>query len=112
VRLSSVHGSALVSPSPSSVPSVRSPTAPPDHGLILQIAFRAIVYGGLFVVIDRYFRPASAVPLVLTGLLGTVGIASMVGRPDRLAGHKATSHAGLVGSFVAFAAIRCVHLSG
>ena len=31
-------------------------------GLLLQVAFRAIVYGGLFVVVDRYFRHGLPAP--------------------------------------------------
>jgi hypothetical protein len=47
-----------------------------------QIAVRAIIYGALFVVIDRYFR--RGVPwsrYLLAGLLGTVGVASLVFEP-------------------------------
>src|SRR5689334_1420066 len=55
-----------------------------------QLAIRTLVYGGLFVVIDRYFR--YGVPwsrYLLAGLLGTVGIASLVAGPiDWLLDHS------------------------
>jgi hypothetical protein len=82
-------------------------------GLLVQIAFRAIVYGGLFVVIDRYFRPG--VPWsrwLLTGLLGTVGIASLlVGPIDWLRHNGDFGTLDWSASFIAFAAIRCVHVT-
>ncbi|GAA2834281.1 hypothetical protein [Kribbella solani] len=85
----------------------------PVFGLLFQIAFRAIVYGGLFVVVDRYFRPGVAwARWLLAGLLGTVGIASLlVGPVDWLLhdGDFGTVH--WSASFIAFAAIRCVHVS-
>ncbi|WP_433160632.1 hypothetical protein [Kribbella sp. CA-247076] len=51
-------------------------------GLVAQLAVRVLVYGGLFVVIDRYFR--HGVPwsrYLLAGLLGTVGLASLLYEP-------------------------------
>ncbi|HWD81116.1 MAG TPA: hypothetical protein VG497_19620 [Kribbella sp.] len=85
----------------------------PVLGLMVQIAFRAIVYGGLFVVIDRYFRPGVRWSrLLLTGLLGTVGIASLVAGPIGWLLHNGDF--GTIdwsASFVAFTAIRCVHIS-
>jgi hypothetical protein len=82
-------------------------------GLILQIAFRAIVYGGLFVVIDRYFRPGVRwARWLLTGVLGTVGIATLVAGPiDWLRHNGDFGTLDWSVSFVAFAAIRCVHLT-
>ncbi|MFF0270981.1 hypothetical protein [Kribbella sp. NPDC004536] len=85
----------------------------PVLGLMVQIAFRAIVYGGLFVVIDRYFRPGVRWSRwLLTGLLGTVGIGSLLVGPIGWLLHNGdfgTLH--WSASFVAFAAIRCVHIS-
>ncbi|TDD48550.1 hypothetical protein E1263_33130 [Kribbella antibiotica] len=47
-----------------------------------QIAIRTLVYGGLFVVIDRYFRHGTNWSrYLLAGLLGTVGMASLVVGP-------------------------------
>lgn len=50
--------------------------------LVAQIVVRTIVYGGLFVVIVRYFQRGVAWSrYLLAGLLGTVGIASLVVGP-------------------------------
>ncbi|WP_350274268.1 hypothetical protein [Kribbella sp. HUAS MG21] len=82
-------------------------------GLLLQVAFRAIVYGGLFVVVDRYFRHGVGWSRwLLAGLLGTVGIASLVVGP--VTWFLRDGDFGALDwsvSFVAFAAIRCVHLT-
>jgi hypothetical protein len=54
----------------------------PMHTLVTQIAVRTLVYGALFVVIDRFFR--HGVPwsrYLLAGLLGTVGLASLLIAP-------------------------------
>ncbi|ONI72251.1 hypothetical protein BWI15_19545 [Kribbella sp. ALI-6-A] len=54
----------------------------PVLGLVAQVALRTILYGALFVVIDRYFR--RGVPWsrwLLTLLLGTVGMASLLTEP-------------------------------
>ncbi|GAA1151958.1 hypothetical protein GCM10009630_57800 [Kribbella jejuensis] len=85
----------------------------PVLGLMVQIAFRAIVYGGLFVVIDRYFRPGVRWSRwLLTGLLGTVGIASLVAGPIGWLLHNGDFGAiHWSASFVAFAVIRCIHVS-
>ena len=59
--------------------------------LAAQLAVRTLVYGGLFVTIDRYFR--RGVPwsrYLLAGLLGTVGLASLIYEPDHLAGRRTT----------------------
>ncbi|TDW79253.1 hypothetical protein EV137_8139 [Kribbella pratensis] len=82
-------------------------------GLLVQIAFRAIVYGGLFVVIDRYFRPGVRWSRwLLTVLLGTVGIASLamgpVGWFFRDGDFGALDWSAF---FIAFGAIRCVHVT-
>ncbi|MFF1822533.1 hypothetical protein ACFVWG_34845 [Kribbella sp. NPDC058245] len=51
----------------------------PMAGIAAQIAIRTLIYGGLFVVIDRYFRyGVNWARYLLAGLLGTVGIASLV----------------------------------
>ncbi|MGZ0152159.1 hypothetical protein ACXJJ3_34230 [Kribbella sp. WER1] len=85
----------------------------PLLGLVMQVAFRAIVYGGLFVVIDRYFRPGVGWSRwLLTVLLGTVGIASLVVGPIGWLLHNGdfgTLH--WSASFIAFAAVRCVHIT-
>jgi hypothetical protein len=82
-------------------------------GLLVQIAFRAIVYGGLFVVIDRYFRPGVRWSRwLLTGLLGTVGLVSLavgpVGWFFRDGDFGALDWSA---SFIGFGAIRCVHVT-
>lgn len=51
----------------------------PALGLVAQVALRTILYGGLFVVVDRYFR--HGVPWsrwLLAALLGTVGLAGLL----------------------------------
>ena len=85
----------------------------PVLGLMVQIAFRAIVYGGLFVVIDRYFRPGVRWSRwLLTVLLGTVGIASLVAGPIGWLLHNGDfSTLDWSASFITFATIRCVHLT-
>lgn len=82
-------------------------------GLLLQIAFRAIVYGGLFVVVDRYFRHGVGwARWLLTGLLGTVGVASLlVGPIGWLLRDGEFGALDWSPSFMGFAAIRCVHLT-
>jgi hypothetical protein len=85
----------------------------PVVGLLVQIAFRVIVYGGLFVVIDRYFRHGVGWSRwLLTVLLGTVGIATLVVGPIGWFlrdGDFGTLD--LSGSFIAFGAIRLVHIT-
>ncbi len=50
--------------------------------LVAQIAVRTVIYGALFVVIDRYFRRGVRWSrYLLAGLLGTVGVASLVSEP-------------------------------
>jgi hypothetical protein len=82
-------------------------------GVVVQIAFRAIVYGGLFVVVDRYFRPGVRwARALLTGLLGTVGIATLViGPVNWLVTDGDFSTLDWSASFLAFAVIRCLHIT-
>jgi len=77
-----------------------------------QVAIRALVYGGLFVVIDRYFRHGvNWARYLLAGLLGTVGIASLVAGPigwlldHDLASLDWSAH------FLLTAVLRSVHLT-
>jgi hypothetical protein len=85
----------------------------PVVGLLVQIAFRVIVYGGLFVVIDRYFRHGVGWSRwLLTVLLGTVGIATLVVGP--ISWFLRDGDFGALdwsGSFIAFGAIRLVHIT-
>lgn len=85
----------------------------PVVGLLVQIAFRAIVYGGLFVVIDRYFRHGVGWSRwLLSGLLGTVGIATLVVGP--ISWFLRDGDFGALdwsASFIAFGAIRLVHIT-
>jgi hypothetical protein len=80
--------------------------------LAAQIAFRTIVYGGLLVVIAKYFRHGrNWSRIALTGLLGVVGLATLVEGPiGWLAGDGKFSELDLDAGFVAFAVIRSVHI--
>ncbi|MEU8226930.1 hypothetical protein [Kribbella sp. NPDC048915] len=81
-------------------------------GVLVQIAFRAMVYGGLFVVVDRYFRPGVRwARWLLTGLLGTVGIASLIiGPVTWLVNDGDFGALDWSVGFVTFAVIRCLHV--
>lgn len=85
----------------------------PLPALAVQLAVRTLVYGGLFVTIDRYFR--HGVPwsrYLLAGLLGTIGLASLVYQPITwLADHDLTDLTWSP-SFVVSAGLRAIHLSG
>jgi hypothetical protein len=84
----------------------------PVLGLVAQILFRAIVYGGLLVVIDRYFRHGRrwSRPL-LTVLLGVVGMATLVVGPISWLVTKGDfGSVDISAGFVAFAVIRTVHV--
>ncbi|WP_233712376.1 hypothetical protein [Kribbella turkmenica] len=80
--------------------------------LAAQLAVRALVYGGLFVVIDRYFR--QGVPwsrCLLAGILGTVGLASLVHQPiSWLAGNDLSALPWSL-TFALTAILRTIHLS-
>jgi hypothetical protein len=84
----------------------------PVVGIAAQIAFRAVVYGSLFVIIDRYFR--HGVPWsrwLLAGLLGIVGLATLVIGPVQWLitnGDFTTLHPDA--TFATLAAIRTVHI--
>lgn len=52
------------------------------QALVAQIALRTVVYGGLFVVIDRFFRQGRDWSRhLLAGVLGIVGMATLVVGP-------------------------------
>lgn len=81
--------------------------------LVMQIAVRTMIYGALFVVIDRFFR--RGVPwsrYLLAGLLGTVGIASLVYGPVTwlVDGGDFTTLQWSV-EFLATVAVRSVHIT-
>lgn len=81
--------------------------------LIAQIAFRAILYGGLFVVIDRYFRHGHNWSRhLLAVLLGVIGMATLVVGPiSWLAGNGDFADIDVTAGFVAFTVIRSVHIA-
>jgi hypothetical protein len=78
-----------------------------------QVAVRSVIYGALFVVIDRFFR--RGVPwsrYLLAGVLGTVGVASLVTEPiGWLIGNGDLSTIDWSVSFVAIALLRSAHLT-
>jgi len=80
--------------------------------LAAQLAVRTLVYGGLFVTIDRYFR--RGVPwsrYLLAGLLGTVGLVSLVYEPVTWLARNDLTHLDWSAAFLISAALRTVHLS-
>jgi hypothetical protein len=83
----------------------------PVLGLVAQVALRTILYGALFVVIDRYFRhgvPWSRWLLAL--VLGTVGMATLVIEPiSWLTNHHLTDLS-LTPLFAVEALLRTVHV--
>ncbi|WP_405060858.1 hypothetical protein OG474_04235 [Kribbella sp. NBC_01505] len=84
----------------------------PMAGIAAQIAIRTLIYGGLFVVIDRYFRyGVNWSRYLLAGLLGTVGIASLVVGPiGWLLDHDLGS-LDLTPQFLLTAVLRSVHVT-
>ncbi|GAB3834501.1 hypothetical protein [Kribbella italica] len=80
-------------------------------GLVAQVALRTILYGGLFVVIDGYFRHGVAWSRwVLAGLLGTIGTASLlIGPITWLTGHS-LGDLSLTPVLFLEAALRTVHV--
>jgi hypothetical protein len=81
--------------------------------LLGQIAARTVIYGALFVIIDRYFRRGVRWSrYLLAGLLGTVGVASLVSEPiGWLIRDGDLATVDWSGSFVAIAVLRSVHLT-
>ncbi|GAA1692510.1 hypothetical protein GCM10009745_42400 [Kribbella yunnanensis] len=84
----------------------------PMGSIAAQIAIRALVYGGLFVVIERYFQHGVRWSrYLLAGLLGTVGTASLVIGPiGWLLDHDLAS-IDWSAQFVLTALLRSVHLT-
>jgi hypothetical protein len=78
-----------------------------------QVAVRAVIYGALFVVIDRYFRRGVRWSrYLLAGLLGTVGIASLVTEPiGWLIGKGDWSSIDWSTTLLAIVVIRAIHLT-
>jgi hypothetical protein len=80
--------------------------------LAAQLAVRTLVYGGLFVTIDRYFR--RGVPwsrYLLAGLLGTVGLASLVYEPVNWLTQHDLASLTWSAEFLTSATLRSIHLS-
>jgi hypothetical protein len=80
--------------------------------LVAQLAFRAIVYGGLFVVIDKYFRLGRNWSRhLLAVLLGVIGMATLVVGPIQwLLTNGDFGTVEVTAGFVAFAVIRAIHV--
>ncbi|GAA3565296.1 hypothetical protein [Kribbella ginsengisoli] len=80
--------------------------------LVAQIAFRAIVYGGVFVVIDRYFRLGRNWSRhLLAVLLGVIGMATLIVGPIHwLVSNGDFDAIDVSADFVAFAMIRSIHV--
>ena len=78
-----------------------------------QIAVRAVIYGALFVVIDRYFRRGVRWSrYLLAGLLGTVGVASLVSEPiSWMIQNGDLSTIDWSVTFFTIAALRWIHLT-
>jgi hypothetical protein len=84
----------------------------PIAAIVAQVGFRAIVYGGLFVVIDRYFRLGRDWSRhLLAGLLGVVGMVTLLMGPiDWLLTDGDFGAIELTASFFGFAVIRSIHV--
>ena len=77
-----------------------------------QIAVRAVIYGALFVVIDRYFRRGVRWSRYLVaGLLGTVGVASLVFEPIGWLIQNGDLSVDWSATFFTIAVLRWVHLT-
>jgi hypothetical protein len=77
-----------------------------------QVAIRALLYGALFVVIDRYFqRGVRWSRYLLAGLLGTVGTASLVVGPIGWLLDHDLSSLDWGPQFLLTAVLRSVHLT-
>jgi hypothetical protein len=84
----------------------------PMAGIAAQIAIRTLIYGGLFVVIDRYFRHGiNWSRYLLAGLLGTVGIASLVVGPIGWLLDHDLSSINWTAQFALTAVLRSVHVT-
>jgi hypothetical protein len=80
--------------------------------LLAQLAVRTVIYGALFVVIDRYFRRGVRWSrYLLAGLLGTVGLASLVYEPITWLADNDLTHLDWSVPFFISATLRTVHLS-
>ncbi|MFG1820758.1 hypothetical protein ACGFIF_43875 [Kribbella sp. NPDC049174] len=80
--------------------------------LAAQLAVRTLVYGGLFVTIDRFFRRGVAWSrYLLAGLLGTVGLASLVYQPVSWLAENDLTQLDWSASFLISATLRTIHLS-
>jgi hypothetical protein len=84
----------------------------PWPALVAQIALRTVVYGGLFVVIDKFFRQGRGWSRhLLAVVLGIVGMATLVVGPiSWLIDDGDFGGIDLTAGFVAFAVIRSVHV--
>jgi hypothetical protein len=78
-----------------------------------QIAIRAVIYGALFVIIDRYFRRGVRWSrYFVAGLLGTVGVASLVSEPiDWLVSNGDLTTVDWSATSVTITVLRTVHLT-
>jgi uncharacterized membrane protein YidH (DUF202 family) len=85
----------------------------PAAVLIAQIAIRSVVYGGLFIVIDRYFRHGHNWSRHLLGvLLGIVGMATLVvGPAGWLIDNGDFSTVDVTASFILSVVLRSVHIA-
>jgi hypothetical protein len=80
--------------------------------LTAQLAIRTLVYGGLFVTIDRYFR--HGIPwsrYLLAGLLGTVGLAFLIYQPITWLTDNDLTTLTWSAQFLISATLRTIHLS-
>jgi hypothetical protein len=83
----------------------------PALGLVAQVAWRTILYGGLFGVIDRYFRHGVAWSRwVLAGLLGTIGMASLLIGPISWLTDHSLGDLSPTALFAVEAALRTAHV--
>jgi hypothetical protein len=80
--------------------------------LAAQLAVRTLVYGALFVIIDRYFRHGVRWSrYLLAGLLGTVGLASLIYEPIAWLADNNLTAVNWSASFFVSATLRTIHLS-
>jgi hypothetical protein len=80
--------------------------------LVAQLAVRTVIYGALFVVIDRYFRHGVRWSrYLLAGLLGTVGLASLIYEPITWLANNNLTDLDWSAWFFISAPLRTIHLS-